>query len=112
MKRIHNREKEFTEIQRFKEENKKLKRQITQLRKIINKLDVERLETVKNILIEEEINQKTINRVEEKWKCFVCQKGTLKMFTINRLDGLHYYRICNICANRTKLKKWKPNIEE
>lgn len=112
MKRTHRGTKEFTEIQKLKEENKSLKRQIAQLRKLVSRLDVDRLDTVKDILLEEEVSKKTIEKIEEKWRCFECNKGKLEMHTINRLDGLHYYRKCNLCNNRTRLKKWTPDVKE
>lgn len=83
-----------------------------QLRKMISRLDVDRLDSVKDILIEQEVGTATVKKIEDQWKCFHCGKGRLEIQTFNRLDGLHYNRKCNVCDNRTRLKKWTPDVKE
>jgi len=55
-----------------------------------------------------------MDKLDKDWKCHKCDEGTLKLIVIERHDGKHYFRACGNkkCPNRTKLKKWHPDISE
>lgn len=102
---------EFDQLARLKYENKKLKRQIKQLRKVIDRLDLDRYNNVKRILEQNERLEKEEARrllkeqLEKKWKCWDCNDGVLHRKEVLRRDGAFYYRLCDNCKKRTKLQK-------
>lgn len=114
-RRDRNCDKEFTDVQKLKAENKALKRHITRLRKQIIKADLERTE-INSLLEREELlakeeEKKKINKeLEKKWQCHKCSHGVLKLYLIQRRDGVFYYRKC-ICGNRTTTKKYHDKVD-
>lgn len=56
----------------------------------------------------------TFKELEEKWKCYKCNVGIMRLIIFNRPDGKHYIRACSNksnCQNRTEAKKWHDNVE-
>jgi len=118
MKRRNNKncDKEFTETQQLKTENKDLKRQLAKLRKELIRSTIERadreavLEDVERL--ERASQDKRIDKeLNKKWKCYECAVGHLELHLVSRLDGMFYYRACNACKQRTKLKKYTSDVE-
>lgn len=117
MKRRKYSDSEQDDLQRLKRENDKLKRQISALRKQLARIDINRYENLQDLIHKydkqeaEEILAKEQKSNEEKWKCYHCQDGVLRLKIYQRLDGIFYNRKCDQCPNKTKLKKWNDDIE-
>ena len=105
MKRNHG-YKEQTKLQQLIRENKELKREVSRLRKDLARIDITYNEE-ENI---EEIESKPMVS-KNKWKCFECELGNLKLIIYQRRDSLFYFRKCNNCYNRTKSKKYSSEVE-
>lgn len=46
------------------------------------------------------------------WDCFKCDDGVLRIIIVNRMDGKHYFRACNKCENRTRLKVYHDEVQD
>lgn len=110
---------EQDQLQYLKDQNKRLKREISSLRKQIQRLDLDRFASFKEALdrIDEIEMEQTAKRKEkeiskEKWKCWDCNVGTMRLKVWDRLDGPHYQRVCDHCNKRTTMKKWTPEVKE
>jgi hypothetical protein len=109
-------DKELDKLQRIQRENEKLKRENVRLRKEISKLDTNHFEHLRDL-----VDQQTAEAFEgpkskrqeqkEKWECFECKEGTLKIIILNRRDGCHYFRKCSNCEHKTKIKKYTDQVE-
>ncbi len=106
-------DKEYTRVQEVLHENKKLKREISQLRKQLARLDLDRLSYVKDIVEEhcaEERNEisteKMLQKMKEEWRCKECNAGFLEIHLYTRPDGTWYYRLCNNCDHRTRSQQY------
>lgn len=117
MSRQKNCDREFSDIQKLRHENKKLKRQISSLRKQLARIDIGRYENLKELLhkhSEEDLQQRIEEENEsqkQRWKCFECHDGILKLKIFERRDGIFYFRKCDNCTNRTKTQKWSEDVE-
>lgn len=108
--------KEFDQLQKLKHENKILKKELSLLRKQIKQLDFDsdryfHLQDLARQQYEEEKRTSKASKLRKKWKCFQCGKGTLKLVIVPRSDGEYYFRKCNCCEHRTKLKKYTEDVE-
>ena len=105
---------ELDQLQKLKEENKKLKKQIGSLRKQLSRIDLDRYENLKELIDkqrhEDEASAKT-SKLLKKWKCYECGNGILKLLIFNRRDGTFYYRRCSNCDHRTRLQKYHKDVE-
>lgn len=110
-------DREYDDLDRLKYENKKLKRQISALRKQISRLDIDRYNNVKELLEKQanedmhEYIEKEKENAEKKWRCWTCGQGVLRPVRMHRRDGSFYYRKCDNekCDNRTKTKPIPPD---
>jgi hypothetical protein len=111
-------DKEYSLIQKQRYEIEKLKRENKRLTKQLNKYDLNHHVELHDILEESYEKEEQITReqleenLKEKWRCFECKEGSLKIVIINRIDGLYYFRKCENCPKRTKLKKYNENIKK
>lgn len=110
-------DKEYSDLQKLKQENKNLKKKLSTLRKQLARIDIDQHDNIKDLIdkyAEEEIIQRKedeIKRLEEKWKCHQCQTGHLKLIILERRDNVFYFRKCDNCSKRTPTKKWEEGIE-
>jgi Zn finger protein HypA/HybF involved in hydrogenase expression len=117
MKRRKYNNKEQDELQKYKRENDKLKRQVSSLRKQLAKIDIGRYENLQDMMQKfdaqevKENQENDIREQEKKWKCHNCSDGVLRLKVFERQDGIMYFRKCDNCDNRTELKKWNKNVE-
>lgn len=117
MKRRNYNHKEQDELQKLKRENDKLKKQVSSLRKQLARIDIDRYENLQDLIHKydkenaEEMMVQQQKAKEEKWKCFECGTGILRLKLIERLDGMIYYRACDCCSNRTKTQRWNKTVE-
>lgn len=111
-------EKEFDTLDRLKQENKKLKREVSSLRKALSRIDVERFEKLKELVgkqrkeDKEDVKQKKTSKNKKDRQCYQCGEGSMQLKIFDRRDGVFYYRGCTICDHRTKMKKYHKEVQE
>lgn len=117
-RRIYSRS-EYDELQALKQENQKLKRELGKLKKHIARLDLDRFQSFKETLdrLDEIEMEQTARRQErkvskDKWQCWTCNSGHLRLKIWERLDGPRYNRVCDSCGKRTSMKKYTPEVKE
>ena len=63
----------------------------------------------------ETTKEETYQEFKQKWKCFQCNVGVMKITMINRQDGRFYFRNCTNtegkCKHRTELKPFTDDVE-
>lgn len=102
---------------KLQEENKRLKKQISKLRKVISRLDFEQYQNVREIVEaqerqdEEFIKDQRQKSLEERWKCFKCEDGVMRLLVVHRAGNPYYLRKCDCCTNKTKMKKYTDEVE-
>lgn len=111
--------KEYSRLQEYQNENKRLKREIASLRKQLARIDLDRHGYVKGILEEhyasegEERNaEKTLNKMKERWKCNECHNGYLEINIYTKVGNPWYFRKCNSCPHRTPSQQYFPDQVE
>lgn len=108
---------EIRENKRLKMENQKLRKQISSLRKQMNRIDIDRYQSLKNIIEAQDIEDETFDAkfaledLKKKWECHKCARDFLRLVVVPRIDGMFYFRRCPTCMNKTKLKKYNDNVE-
>lgn len=109
-------DKEFTRLQEALHENKKLKKEINQLRKQLARLDLDRHSYVKDIVDEhlaqeeqQESAENMLKKLKEAWKCHNCKDGYLEIFTYNKINETWYRRECTNCSHATKAQRYSPD---
>lgn len=108
--------KEQDKLQKMLAENKRLKAQVSKLRKVIKNIDIEHYKFVQDLLNSDKFVDNTAEielqkKLEEKWACFTCGKGVMRLVMLNRAGIPHYIRKCDICDNKTKMKKYTEDVE-
>lgn len=62
----------------------------------------------------EEQKEMTFKEMENKWKCFKCKKGIMKLIVYTRPDGPWYIRSCSnkpVCNHRTEGQPFHEEVE-
>lgn len=112
--------KEFSREQKLIHENKRLKREVSQLRKQLARIDLDRYDTVKGIIEQhyaqerEEEGKEILENLKKEWACRQCEDGHLEIFLYTKVDTTWYYRICSNaprCKNRTKAQRYTPDVK-
>lgn len=110
--------KEFTREQKLTKENRQLKQEVAQLRKQLARLDLDRYDTVREMVEEHraqeslpEFGTDFLENLKKTWLCDDCRNGYLEIILYTRLDSTYYYRCCNNCTNRTKGQKYTPEVK-
>lgn len=107
-----------TREQELLHENQQLKRQISSLRKRLARIDLDRYDTIKEMIQEHyqedkvEQGKEILESLKKSWACKSCDDGFLEIFVYNRGGSTWYYRICSNapgCLNRTKSQ---PYVEK
>lgn len=110
----------YTREQRLIQENRVLKRQISSLRKQIARIDLDRYDSVKEMIQEhytedkEEQGREILENLKKSWACRECADGYLEIFVFNKGKSTIYYRICSnapACMNRTKSQEYTPTVK-
>lgn len=98
-------------------ENKKLKREISSLKKQLGRLDLDRYATARTIIEDHyqekhvDQGQKILRDLRETWKCFECPLGYLEIILFSKRNETFYVRKCDCCENRTKSQKYSPQVQ-
>lgn len=111
-------DKELSKIQKLAHENKKLKTEISRLRKTMYRMDsgwcpgcLERYEG-------EEEGAETLPEpcltkpVKNDRSCFKCETGNLRIIKYYKMSETWYYRQCDSCPHRTRGKKFTPDVKD
>lgn len=100
-------------MQRLKAENNALKRQLTRMRKQLERINSDHFDNVEEAMgaktREDEILE--VQKLIEHWRCFSCKDDYLRLIIIQRPDGAFYFRKCPNCENRTRLKPLGEHVE-
>ena len=106
-----------TREQKLINENDKLKRQVSSLRKQLARVDLDRYQTIKDMVQEHytedraQEGKEILESVKKTWLCRDCQEGYLQIFIYNHSGKTWYYRTCSLapsCGNRTLAKQYDP----
>lgn len=89
-------EEDWRRYSKFKEDNQKLKKEVTKLRKLVEKLSQNPLE--------DKLKQ-TTETESTKLTCDICGNSNLDIVPIDRKDGKFELRICKSCGHRSDMKK-------
>ena len=108
--------KEFTKEQRLIKENRQLKRELAHLRKQISRLDLEGLESAKQMVFDQEedvrLNETVgepsaeLERLKRIWACNDCKVGWLEITLYSKTGQSWYFRKCNSCHKRTRGQRY------
>lgn len=110
-------EKDYDQLDKLKNENRKLKRQISSLRKQIARIDLDRYHNIRELLEkydaeeQEEELQRQEEAAKEEWRCHDCDRDYLRLVVFNRRDGTFYFRKCFTCGKRTKTQKYHDKVK-
>lgn len=106
--------------QRLKHENNRLKKTISQLRKQLARIDLDRNSNIRDIVHKHyqeedsiafaEKERESMEALVKEWQCIQCEVGHLEIILLNKTNILHYYRKCTDCHNRTKLQPYNKNV--
>ena len=55
--------------------------------------------------------QTTRYEIEKKWCCFECEDGIMRMVLIGRAGEPYYFRKCDQCGHKTKMKRHTEGVE-
>jgi hypothetical protein len=110
--------KEYSREQKLVHENKRLKREIAQLRKQLARLDLDRYDSIKEMIEEHghentaQTGQELLENLKKTWACNKpkCQ-GHLEIIVYSKLGNPWYYRQCTNCPNRTIAQKYTPEVK-
>ena len=107
--------RDLDQIQKLRYENQKLKKENSRLRKLIQRgqADQELLHELITKQNEEAQLEQTEKLLRNKWKCYECGEGVLKIHIMKRLDGVFYWRRCSNpeCDHKTKLQRYTKDVE-
>lgn len=110
-------------IAHLEKENKRLKSQLRTYEAAFNKNirflkgktdDLSLEELIKGAQEELTVNEIREDRkyrfedLKEKWKCFQCNEGVLRLIII---PGNRYFRKCSICDHRTNAQEYTEEVE-
>lgn len=107
---------EYTKVQKLTQENKKLKQNVSSLRKQIDRLEagwclgcLQKHEQENP----DELPPKVENQGKKKdWTCHSCNEGKLTIFKYIKANETWYFRQCKTCGYRTVGKKFEVGVEE
>lgn len=113
--------KEYSREQKLIHENQKLKREIGRLRKELARADLDRYDSVKEVIDQHDqedtpqSGKEILSKMRQEWACKEDNcTGFLEIFTYNKVGSTWYYRICSNaprCKNRTKAQKYSPDVK-
>jgi hypothetical protein len=97
MARRSNSKEHWRRYKKFEQENEKLRKEVSKLRKVINSMVVDQLEA----------RAKRVENGEAPISilCEICGNGDIHEVSITRPDGEFEIRICKSCCHRHQMKK-------
>jgi hypothetical protein len=121
-KRGRDKDQEASAKRRLAYNNKELKREIARLRKQIDRMEngwcpgcLKKFEDGehKGAPAPEDVHVMDVPKKSKDWTCFHCKVGRLELVKYYKMGEAWYYRKCSEpnCKNRTKGKKWTPEVK-
>lgn len=107
-------DKDLDMLDRLKKENKQLKRQLSNLKKQLDRINPSNIEELREFASrQEERNRRQEKKAKlaDKWKCYNCGKGNLYIIKVPHPKGTYYFRSCDSCDNRTKAKPYTSKVK-
>lgn len=103
-----NYDKELELVDKLKHENKKLKREIKAVRKMLDRyLVAEDKGLIDEGIITPGKKRQKEKEIKEHWKCHDCENGYLFIIQV----GNRYFRKCNGCGKHTRSQIWDDKVE-
>lgn len=90
---------EWRRLHKFQEENTKLRKEVSKLRKLVKEAYSDRLE--------ERLRKQEEGLEPKKPLCEICGNDDMSEININRQDGKFKIKICNCCDYRSDMIKVK-----
>lgn len=94
-----NKEEDWHRFNKFKEENQKLRKEVSKLRKLVKEMYSDKLE--------ERLKRQEEGLEPIKPLCETCGNDDLGTLSIKRPDGEFEIKVCNVCGTRSSMKKVK-----
>ena len=91
---------DWKRYKKLEQENEKLKREVSKLRKLVNSSCIDYLEEKEE---KAEKGMKTVTPIEPI--CDNCGKNEFKNIQFKRMDGEFEIKVCTICSHRGPLKR-------
>jgi len=107
-------DKDYDMLDRLKQENKQLKRQLGNLKKQLDRVHPGNIEEIRAFAArQEERNRRKAEKRKEKkaWECYECGRGTLYIVKVPHPKGQQYFRSCDFCEHRTKAKPYTDKVK-
>lgn len=104
-------------LDRMKHENAKLKRENARLRRIVDRIDLQAYDNLRDFVNKQAKEDRAMDsktrrdRLQEKWKCHECGKGILKPYVFDIKGNFKYYRSCTTCSHRTQMKPLTDDVD-
>jgi len=108
---------ELDRLQRLKHENQKLKRENSRLKKQLDRIDDSHFANLKEVIESQERSDqadhdaKKNEKLAKHWACWDCKEGTLRLCIVERRDGVFYFRKCDNCPKKGRLKPFNDKVE-
>lgn len=99
-----NSKEDWVKFNKFRDENTKLKKEVTKLRKLVKDAFTDELDV--------KVKRQEQGLEPRKPVCEICGNDNLTVLDINRADGAFTLNLCNSCGNRSGLKKKKETKKE
>lgn len=117
MKSNHKCEKELNQLREMKSQRDFYKDKYDKLKKLVDRLGSEYPDNKKIKSLQKHVeDQKQSDlkmKLQQKWKCHQCEKGTLKIIKVPQGQSLGYFRKCDNgkCTHKTRLKPYSIEVE-
>lgn len=114
MKRRRYSDSEHSEIQKLRQDNKRLKRDLVQLRKQLDRVDLDQFKNLKDLIDSQDREAHPQHAHQDKdWTCWTCRTGTLRLRVLEKPGGAVYNRMCDnkACRNKTKFQKFHDKVK-
>ena len=92
---------DWRRYKKFEQENEKLRKEVSKLRKVINNMVIDQLEERERKV---EAGEEPISPI-----CEICGNDDYHPVPINRPDGNFEIRICKSCSHRSSMKRVKDS---
>lgn len=103
-KRSRSSKSDWKRFRKFEQENEKLRKEISKLRKTVNSVLVDQLE--------ERARRVSIGEKPYIPVCDICGEDKLEIVSIKRLDGNWEIKVCTLCGHRHQMKKVKNETKK
>lgn len=83
----------------------------------MSRIDIDRYSHLKDIIEAHDEQDQAfdkeyeLKKLRDKWICHDCARDILRIIIVPRADGIFYFRRCQNCSHKTRLKKYTENVE-